>query len=95
MPDRGLTRYRRDHVGFVFQFYNLVPSLTARENMQLVTDVSPDPMHQPTLELVGLGKRIDHFFPSPMSGAPRRAQGCAGDCQATQDPALRSLNRRA
>ncbi|UWQ52238.1 ABC transporter ATP-binding protein (plasmid) [Leisingera caerulea] len=44
MRDRELTRYRRDHVGFIFQFYNLVPSLTARENVQLVTDVARDPM---------------------------------------------------
>jgi len=72
MPDRGLTRYRRDHVGFVFQFYNLVPSLTARENVQLVTDVSPDPMPaEEALELVGLGKRMDHF-PSEMSGGEQQ-----------------------
>ena len=44
MSERGLTRYRRDHVGFVFQFYNLVPSLTARENVALVTEISRDPM---------------------------------------------------
>ena len=67
LPDRGLTRYRRDHVGFVFQFYNLVPSLTARENVQLVTDVAPDPMPaEEALNLVGLGKRMDHF-PSELS----------------------------
>lgn len=72
MPDRGLTKYRRDHVGFVFQFYNLVPSLTARENVQLVTDVAPDPMPaDEALELVGLGKRLDHF-PSEMSGGEQQ-----------------------
>lgn len=72
MPDRGLTKYRRDHVGFVFQFYNLVPSLTARENVQLVTDVAPDPMPaEEALELVGLGKRMDHF-PSEMSGGEQQ-----------------------
>ncbi|WP_296423040.1 ABC transporter ATP-binding protein [Yoonia sp.] len=72
MSDRGLTRYRRDHVGFVFQFYNLVPSLTARENVQLVTDVSTDPMPaEEALQLVGLGKRIDHF-PSEMSGGEQQ-----------------------
>jgi len=66
LPDRGLTKYRRDHVGFVFQFYNLVPSLTARENVQLVTDVAVDPMPaEEALELVGLAKRMDHF-PSEM-----------------------------
>lgn len=72
MADRGLTKYRRDHVGFVFQFYNLVPSLTARENVQLVTDVAPDPMPaEEALELVGLGKRMDHF-PSEMSGGEQQ-----------------------
>lgn len=72
MRDRGLTKYRRDHVGFVFQFYNLVPSLTARENVQLVTDVASDPMPADTaLELVGLGKRINHF-PSEMSGGEQQ-----------------------
>jgi putative ABC transport system ATP-binding protein len=72
LPDRGLTKYRRDHVGFVFQFYNLVPSLTARENVQLVTDVAPDPMPaEDALELVGLGKRMDHF-PSEMSGGEQQ-----------------------
>ena len=62
LSDRDLTKYRRDHVGFVFQFYNLVPSLTARENVQLVTDVVSDPMPaEEALNLVGLGKRMDHF----------------------------------
>lgn len=70
--ERGLTQYRRDHVGFVFQFYNLVPSLTARENVQLVTDVAHDPMPaEEALELVGLGKRMDHF-PSEMSGGEQQ-----------------------
>jgi putative ABC transport system ATP-binding protein len=72
MGDRDLTRYRRDHVGFVFQFYNLVPSLTARENVQLVTDVSSSPMPaEEALELVGLGPRMDHF-PSEMSGGEQQ-----------------------
>ena len=72
MNDRGLTKYRRDHVGFVFQFYNLVPSLTARENVQLVTDVAPDPMPaEEALGLVGLGDRMDHF-PSQMSGGEQQ-----------------------
>lgn len=72
MSDRELTRYRRDHVGFVFQFYNLVPSLTARENVQLVTDVAPDPMPaEDALRLVGLGSRMDHF-PSEMSGGEQQ-----------------------
>jgi len=72
LSDRRLTRYRRDHVGFVFQFYNLVPSLTARENVQLVTDVAPDPMPpSEALELVGLGHRIDHF-PAQLSGGEQQ-----------------------
>ncbi len=72
LGDRGLTRYRRDHVGFVFQFYNLVPSLTARENVQLVTDVAPDPMPaEEALALVGLDHRIDHF-PAEMSGGEQQ-----------------------
>ena len=72
LPDRGLTLYRRDHVGFVFQFYNLVPSLTARENVQLVTDVSPDPMPaDEALAMVDLADRMDHF-PSEMSGGEQQ-----------------------
>ncbi|WP_372834139.1 ABC transporter ATP-binding protein [Puniceibacterium confluentis] len=72
MGERGLTRYRRDHVGFVFQFYNLVPSLTARENVQLVTDVARDPMPaDEALALVGLTARMDHF-PSELSGGEQQ-----------------------
>ncbi|HKL55245.1 ABC transporter ATP-binding protein [Marivita sp.] len=72
LGDRGLTRYRRDHVGFVFQFYNLVASLTARENVQLVTDVARDPMSpDEALEQVGLGSRMDHF-PAEMSGGEQQ-----------------------
>ncbi|MEH6645976.1 ABC transporter ATP-binding protein [Sulfitobacter sp.] len=72
MTDRGLTSYRRDHVGFVFQFYNLVPSLTARENVQLVNDVARDPMPaEDALALVGLEARMDHF-PSEMSGGEQQ-----------------------
>ncbi|CUH75301.1 ABC transporter ATP-binding protein [Tropicibacter naphthalenivorans] len=70
--DRALTRYRRDHVGFVFQFYNLVPSLTARENVQLVTDVARAPMTPAeALDLVGLSHRMDHF-PAQMSGGEQQ-----------------------
>lgn len=70
--EKTRTTFRRDHVGFVFQFYNLVPSLTARENVQLVTDVAPDPMPAAeALDLVGLGKRMDHF-PSEMSGGEQQ-----------------------
>lgn len=72
LPDRALTRYRRDHVGFIFQFYNLVPSLSARENVQLVTDVAPNPMAAgEALEMVGLGHRLDHF-PAEMSGGEQQ-----------------------
>ncbi|SEW26350.1 putative ABC transport system ATP-binding protein [Aliiroseovarius sediminilitoris] len=70
--DRELTRYRRDHVGFVFQFYNLVPSLTARENVALVTEISGHPMPpEEALERVGLGHRMDHF-PAEMSGGEQQ-----------------------
>jgi putative ABC transport system ATP-binding protein len=72
VSDAALTRYRREHVGFVFQFYNLVPSLTARENVALVTEIANDPMDPRTaLELVGLGERIDHF-PSQLSGGEQQ-----------------------
>jgi len=72
LNDRALTRYRRDNVGFVFQFYNLVPSLSARENVALVTDIAPDPMPpEEALSLVGLGHRLDHF-PAEMSGGEQQ-----------------------
>ncbi|MFI0376042.1 MAG: ABC transporter ATP-binding protein [Candidatus Thiodiazotropha sp.] len=67
-----LTRYRRDHVGFVFQFYNLIPSLTARENVALVTEIAVDPMAPAeALSLVGLGERLDHF-PAQLSGGEQQ-----------------------
>jgi putative ABC transport system ATP-binding protein len=70
--DADLTRYRRDHVGFVFQFYNLVPSLTARENVELVTDIAPDPTSaEDVLALVGLSERLDHF-PAQLSGGEQQ-----------------------
>ncbi|MEZ6243598.1 MAG: ABC transporter ATP-binding protein [Phycisphaerales bacterium] len=70
--DAALTRFRREHVGFVFQFYNLIPSLTARENVALVTDIAKDPMDaRDALEIVGLGARADHF-PSQMSGGEQQ-----------------------
>ncbi len=72
MSDRALTRYRREHVGFVFQFYNLVPSLTARENVALVTEIAGDPMRpEEALERVGLGPRLDHF-PAQLSGGEQQ-----------------------
>ena len=70
--DRDLTRYRRDHVGFVFQFYNLIPSLTARENVQLVTDIVANPLApDEALALVGLADRMDHF-PAQLSGGEQQ-----------------------
>src|SRR5512143_1178575 len=70
--DRALTRYRREHVGFVFQFYNLIPSLTARENVTLVTDIAENPMDPAeALRLVGLGDRLDHF-PAQLSGGEQQ-----------------------
>jgi putative ABC transport system ATP-binding protein len=70
--ERELTRYRREHVGFVFQFYNLIPSLTAIENVALVTDISDDPMDPgDALELVELGDRRDHF-PAQLSGGEQQ-----------------------
>jgi len=70
--DTALTRYRREHVGFVFQFYNLIPSLTARENVALVTEIAADPMTpEEALTLVGLEKRMDHF-PTQMSGGEQQ-----------------------
>lgn len=70
--DRALTLYRRDHVGFVFQFYNLVPSLTARENVALITDIAADPMTpEEALAMVGLAPRMDHF-PAELSGGEQQ-----------------------
>jgi len=70
--DRKLTQYRREHVGFVFQFYNLIPSLTARENVELVTDIASNPMDAAeALSIVGLKERIDHF-PSQLSGGEQQ-----------------------
>ena len=67
-----LTRYRREHVGFVFQFYNLMPSLTARENVALVTEIAEHPIEPAdALELVGLGDRLDHF-PAQLSGGEQQ-----------------------
>ena len=70
--DVELTRYRREHVGFVFQFYNLIPSLTALENVELVTDIAENPMRpEEALKLVGLGDRMNHF-PSQLSGGEQQ-----------------------
>ena len=67
-----LTRFRREHVGFVFQFYNLIPSLTARENVAAVTEIATAPMRpEDALALVGLGQRLDHF-PAQLSGGEQQ-----------------------
>ena len=70
--ERELTRFRRQHVGFVFQFYNLIPSLTARENVAIVTEIADDPMTpEEALRRVGLEDRMDHF-PSQLSGGQQQ-----------------------
>ena len=67
-----LTQYRRHNVGFVFQFYNLIPRLTARENVALVTDIADDPLApEEALGLVGLGDRMEHF-PAQLSGGEQQ-----------------------
>ncbi len=72
MTDRNLTSYRRKHVGFVFQFYNLMPSLTARENVELVSEISDNPMPvMDALEMVDLKDRAEHF-PSELSGGEQQ-----------------------
>jgi putative ABC transport system ATP-binding protein len=72
LDDAGLTQYRRDHVGFVFQFYNLIPSLTALENVALVTEIARHPMPpEAALRLVGLGERL-HHFPAQLSGGEQQ-----------------------
>jgi putative ABC transport system ATP-binding protein len=70
--DAELTRYRREHVGFVFQFYNLIPSLTVLENVALVTEIASNPLDpREALALVGLDHRLDHF-PSQLSGGEQQ-----------------------
>jgi putative ABC transport system ATP-binding protein len=70
--ERALTEYRRDHVGFVFQFYNLIPSLTALENVALVTEIARDPMDpEQALALVDLDQRL-HHFPAQLSGGEQQ-----------------------
>ena len=70
--DRALTRYRREHVGFVFQFFNLLPSLTALENVELVTEIAANAISpREVLERVGLADRLDHF-PSQLSGGEQQ-----------------------
>lgn len=70
--DAELTRFRREHVGFVFQFYNLIPSLTALENVQLITEIAENPLDAiEALKMVGLSERLDHF-PAQLSGGEQQ-----------------------
>jgi len=72
MSDNDLTQYRRDNIGFVFQNYNLMPGLTARENVELVTEIAVEPMSaEKALDLVGLAERMDHF-PAQLSGGEQQ-----------------------
>ena len=72
LSDRALTAYRREHVGFVFQFYNLIPGLTARENVALVTEIARRPMSpDEALARIGLTERADHF-PAQLSGGEQQ-----------------------
>ena len=95
--DRELTEYRRHHVGFVFQFYNLIASLTARENVELVTEIADDPMlADDALRLVGLGERLTHF-PSQLSGGEQQrvaiARATSRPERSMSPPASGSSNR--
>ncbi len=72
MDDKALTRYRRAHVGFIFQFYNLIPSLTARENVEVVREIAENPLTaEEALSLVGLADRMEHF-PAQLSGGEQQ-----------------------
>ncbi|QKG71342.1 ABC transporter ATP-binding protein [Erythrobacter mangrovi] len=72
LDDRQLTRFRRSNIGFIFQFYNLIPSLTAKENIELVTDIADNPMDaMEALGLVGLTDRADHY-PAQLSGGEQQ-----------------------
>ncbi|MEJ2079333.1 MAG: ABC transporter ATP-binding protein [Acidobacteriota bacterium] len=72
VDEQELTAFRRRHVGFVFQFYNLIPSLTARENVELVTEIAEEPLPaSEALQIVGLKERTDHF-PAQMSGGEQQ-----------------------
>ncbi len=72
LDDAELTRFRRDRVGFIFQFYNLIPSLTAEENVRLVTDIAENPMDPAqALDMVGLAERRDHY-PAQLSGGEQQ-----------------------
>jgi putative ABC transport system ATP-binding protein len=87
--ERELTEYRRYHVGFVFQFYNLIPSLTARENVAVVTEIARQPMRpEDALALVGLGNRLNHF-PAQLSGGEQQRVAIA-----PPRPPMRSFQKK-
>ena len=87
--EAALTEYRREHVGFVFQFYNLIPSLTARENVALVTEITDHPMTpEEALALVGLAHRLDHF-PAQLSGGEQQRVAIARAIAKRPDVLLR------
>ncbi len=94
--ETALTRYRRDTVGFVFQFYNLIPSLTARENVGLITEIARDPMPaEAALEMVNLGARLDHF-PAQLSGGEQQRVAIArAIAKRPAGAAVRRTDRRA
>lgn len=86
--DAELTRYRREHVGFVFQFYNLIPSLTVLENVTLVREIASNPLDpRQALALVGLQHRLDHF-PSQLSGGEQQRVAVARAIVKTPDVLL-------
>ncbi len=88
LDDRGLTRYRRQHVGFVFQFYNLIPSLTAYENVKVVTEIADSPMRpDEALAVVGLQNRIDHC-PAQLSGGEQQRVAIAREIAKRPDVLL-------
>ena len=87
--DKQLTEYRRDHVGFVFQFYNLIPSLTALENVQLITEIAKNPMKpEDALEVVGLHVKIESLSRGALGRRTTASSNCSGDCQAARCSAL-------
>ena len=100
--EAALTEYRRTHVGFVFQFYNLIPSLTARENVALVTEIVEHPMRpDEALAMVGLEHRLDHF-PAQLSGGEQQRVAIARaiakrvlTCCSATSPRARSISPRA
>ena len=91
-----LTEYRRRHVGFVFQFYNLMPSLTAWENVALITEIAEAPLAPAdALALVGLGDRMDHFPAQLSGGGAATCRDRPGGCQAAHGHVVRRTHGRA